>query len=79
MNEVTPEPPNDHLVAVGCNAMCLHRIDRLEGKKVAEPLKNPEQLRQDPMKFWTDNNGVPFCPQCGKAAARRGPHTGPSA
>jgi hypothetical protein len=67
MNEVTPEPPNDHLVAVGCNAMCLHRIDRLEGKKVAEPLKNPEQLRQDPMKFWTDNNGVPFCPQCGKA------------
>jgi predicted RNA-binding Zn-ribbon protein involved in translation (DUF1610 family) len=30
MNEVTPEPPNDHLVAVGCNAMCLHRIDRLE-------------------------------------------------
>jgi 5-methylcytosine-specific restriction endonuclease McrA len=108
LNEVTPEPPNDHLVAVGCNAMCLHRIDRLEGEKAKpEPLRktkllacpkcgdspiaktgpldyrcaNPDcnaRLRQDPetvrvveeadpMKFWTDNNGVPFCPQCGKA------------
>jgi len=108
MNEVTPEPPNDHLVAIGCNAMCLHRIDRLEGEKAKpEPLRktkrlacpkcghehvvqtgrldfrcqNPDcnaRLRQDPetvrvveeadpMKFWTYNNGVPFCPQCGKA------------
>jgi len=31
-----PEPPNAHLVAIGCNAMCLHRIDRLEGEKAKE-------------------------------------------
>jgi predicted RNA-binding Zn-ribbon protein involved in translation (DUF1610 family) len=109
-----PEPPNDHLVAVGCNAMCLHRIDRLEGEKAKpEPLRKTKQLacpkcgdspiaktgpldyrcanpdcnarlRQDPetvrvveeaepMKFWTDNNGVPFCPQCGKARPARLP------